>query len=82
MLEGQDQKAKIFRRYIVPINNALALASIKVRYKKHDLGNYQPQVRIQGKAYYYIGPLAVEEEDTPKFASLYVHDPDLEGRQG
>ena len=36
---------------------------------------------IQGKAYYYIGPLEVGEGQTPKFASLYVHDPSMEGAQ-
>ena len=56
----------------------MALASIKVQYKRPPHGNFNPQVIIQGKAYYYIGPLEVEEGQAPKFASLYVHDPALE----
>ena len=55
------------------------MASIKVNYKKQQQAYYKPQVIIQGKAYYYIGPLQVEEGLAPKFASLYVHDPTLQG---
>ena len=36
---------------------------------------------IQGKAYYYIGQLEVDEGESPTFASLYVHDPSMEGAQ-
>ena len=54
---------------------------MKVKYKKQPQGSYKPQVMIQGKAYYYIGPLEVGEGETPKFASLYVHDPTMEGAQ-
>ena len=79
MLEGHDNRSRVFRKHIIPINNALAMAIIKVHYKKQPQGNYKPQVIIQGKAYYYIGPLEVEEGQAPKFASLYVHDPALEG---
>ena len=79
LLEGQDPRSKVFRKHIIPINNALAMASIKIQYKKQPQGNYKPQVMIQGKAYYYIGPLQVEEGQAPKFASLYVQDPTLEG---
>ena len=79
LLEGQDQRSKIFRKHIIPLNNALALASIKIKHKNAPHGNYNPQVMIQGKAYYYIGPLEVEQGQDPNFASLYVHDPSLEG---
>ena len=62
LLEGEDHRSGVFKKYIIPINNALALASIKVKYKKQPQVNYKPQVMIQGKAYYYIGPLQVEDE--------------------
>ena len=55
------------------------MASMKVKHKKPPTGNYQPQVVIQGKVYYYISALEVEENETPKFAALYVYDPELEG---
>ena len=81
LLEGQDPRSKVFKKNIIPINNALSLASLKVRYKSQPQGSYKPQVMIQGKAYYYIGPLQVEEGQAPRFASLYVHDPTMEGAQ-
>ena len=79
LLEGQDQRSKIFKKHIVPLNNSLALASIEIKYKKPPYEYYNPQLIIQGKAYYYIGPLEVEEGQQPKFASLYVHNPTPEG---
>ena len=81
LLERTDPRSNVFRKHIIPINNALSLASIKIRYKKQPQGSYKPQVMIQGKAYYYVGPLEVEENEAPKFASLYVHDPALEGAE-
>ena len=79
LLEGQDIRSKAFRKYIIPMNNALAMASIKIQQKRQFFGNFQPQVIIQGRCYYYIAPLQVDEGQQPKFASLYVHDPSLEG---
>ena len=70
LLEGHDPRSKLFKKHIIPINNALCLVSLKVKYKKQPQGSYKPQVMIQGKAYYYIGPLEVGEGETPKFASL------------
>ena len=55
------------------------MVSIKVKSKKLPPGTFQPQVAIQGKVYYFIGSLEVSEQEEPKFASLYVHDPALEG---
>ena len=55
------------------------MASLNVKYKHNLYGNYQPQVVIQGKVYYYIGPLEVEEQESPKFAALYVYDRTLQG---
>ena len=79
LLAGQDRRSKVFRKHIIPMNNALALASIKIQFKKQIHGSYNPQVIIQGKAYYYIAPLEVEAGNSPKYAGLYVHDPSLEG---
>ena len=33
LLEGQDQRSKMFRKHIIPLNNALALASINIKHK-------------------------------------------------
>ena len=78
LLEGQNLRSKVFKKYIVPMNNALALASIKIKQSKQFVGNFNPQVIIQGRSYYYIAALEVEEGQQPMFASLYVHDPSLE----
>ena len=51
---------------------------MKGRQKQPYQGNFNPQVVIQGKAYYYIGPLEVTEQETAKFAALYVYDPQQE----
>ena len=56
----------MFKKHIIPINNALAMASMKVKYKKLPQGNYKPQVVIQGKVYHYIGPLEVEDRTHAK----------------
>ena len=61
------------------INNALAMSSLKVNHKKPPQGTFQPQVAIQGKVYYYIGPLETGVDEQPKFAGLYVYDPEMEG---
>ena len=78
LLEGEDQRSKVFRKFIVPLNNALALASIKVEHKQAGGRGYNPSVVIQGKAYYFIGPIQADDGVQPQFAQLYVHDPTLE----
>ena len=60
------------------INNALAFASIIVEHKQVGGEGYNPSVVIQGKVYYFIGPIQADEGQQPKFAQLYVHDPTLE----
>ena len=52
------------------------MASMKIKCKKMPHG-HTPMVTIQGKVYYFIASLEVEEGGTPQFASLYVHDPTL-----
>ena len=76
LLGGQDERSRIFRKHVQAINNALAMASMKVKCKKMPHG-HTPMVTIQGKVYYFIAPLEVEEGGTPKLVSLYVHDPTL-----
>ena len=54
------------------------MASLKVKHTNPPTGNFKPRVVIQGKAYYYIAPLEVEEGEESKFAALYVYDPQLQ----
>ena len=79
LLEDKDPRSKVFKKHIIAINSALGMACMKVKHKKPPTGTFQPQVIIQGKVYYYIGALEDEQNEQPKFAALYVHDPELEG---
>ena len=56
------------------LNNALSLASAKVKTPKVPGGEWNPTVAFQGKLYHRIGPLGVAEGDVPQCAQ-YVHDP-------
>ena len=38
-------------------------------------GRYNPTVAIQGKLYHRVGPLNVADQQVPKYAQIYVHDP-------
>ena len=78
LLEDKDPRSKVFKKHIVPLNNALCLASLKAKHENPNTGNFKPQVVIQGKAYYYIGPLEAEEGKDSKFVALYVYDPQLQ----
>ena len=70
LLEGTDRRAGTFKKYIIPINNALSLSRIKVK-KKVNSG-FNPTVIIQGKVYQYIDTLDTSNDQS---AGLYVHDP-------
>ena len=76
LLEDRDPRSKVFKTHIIPLNCALQMVSLRVRHKKAPHGNFQPQVMIQGRAYYYIAPLETEEN---AWSGLYVHDPEQKG---
>jgi hypothetical protein len=61
------------------LNNALALASTPVKTPTPPGGGWNPSVVIQGKLHHKVGPLAVGDGETPRYAQLYVHDPAAEG---
>ena len=61
LLEDKDPRSETFKKHIVPLHNALCMASLKIEHKNPPTGNFKSQVIIQGKAYYYIGLLEVEE---------------------
>ena len=60
------------------LNNALALASTPVKTPTPPGGSWNPSVVIQGKLHHKVGPLAVGDGETPRYAQLYVHDPAAE----
>ena len=71
-------EAKIFRRHSRQLNSALALASQTVREVRPPQGEYCPSVVIQGRLYHRLGPLRARDGEVPKFAQLYINDPQCE----
>ena len=69
--------ARLFREQSRSFNNALALSSIIVTERRFDR-NYNPSVIFEGKVQQLYGPLIAEQNETPRFSQLYVHDPALE----
>ena len=67
-------EARLFREHSRSFNNALALSSIKVTERKFT-GNYKPSVVFEGKVCQMFGPLIPDDNEPPRFAQLYVHDP-------
>jgi len=74
--EGQDARAKIFKKYTRPLNNALALACLKTKTPAVPGGVYNPSVVIQGKVFIRMGPLQPDDVSPPIYSQLYVLDPD------
>ena len=70
-------EARLFREQSRPFNNALALSSIKVNERKFSDG-FTPNVVFQGKVSHIYGPIQAEENETPRFAQLYVVDPAMQ----
>ena len=76
LLNGQDRKSVLFRKHARAINNAVSFTSLNTGENKG--GGYQPCVKFQGKIQHRIGPLKPNDDDKPRFAQLYVNDPELE----
>ena len=71
-------EAKVFRKHARHLNSALALASQTVREVHPPQGGFTPSVVIQGRLYHRLGPLQARPGETPKFAQLYINDPQCE----
>lgn len=76
LLMGDDEISTTFRKYIRPLNNALTLASLKVKQPQLPGNAFRPSVIIQGKFYIRIGALQPHEGVNPQFCQTYVLDPD------
>ena len=76
--ESNHPFSAIFLKYSRQINNSLAMACLKVMHPPGPPGHHgwQPTVTIQGKVSILMGGLQPEEGQEPKFAQLYVTDPD------
>ena len=73
------QEARVFRKNSRSFNNGLCFTSIVVQEKR--FAGFTPSVIFQGKVYQFMGPLLAAEQETPRFAQLYVMDPSLETTQ-
>ena len=77
LLFKDDFNSRTFRKYIRSFNNALCLSSLKFN-ERSFRNNYKPSVVIEGRVHQFFGPLQQKEQETPKFAQLWVHDPAME----
>ena len=68
-------EARLFRQHSRSFNNALALASLKVNQRKFSGSSYNPGVVFEGKVHIIHGPLIAEDNEQPRFAQIYIHDP-------
>jgi hypothetical protein len=76
LLTAQDSEAKEFREHIREYNSALSFTSLGVKPDKSILNGRGPYVfRLHGVLYHLSGSLLPEPGDTPKYAQLYIHDP-------
>ena len=73
--KSNSPEARLFRENSRVFNNGLALASLKVNERKFRGSSYAPSVVFEGKVQIIQGPLMAEQNEQPRFAQIYVHDP-------
>ena len=78
LLDGTDTKSKVFRKYSRVLNNNLAMASLKIN-TTQNVG-FHPFITLHGRMMYQVGPLLPYENQRPRYAQLWVHDPAHEGQ--
>jgi len=74
-----SREAHLLKQFARPLNNALALASQVVDEGYHPLGqrSFRPNIVIRGQLFHKMGAsLLPPPNTTPKFAQIYVYDPD------
>lgn len=71
-------EARTFREHARRLNNALALASQKVKEVFPPQQGFSPCVVLQGRLYHQVGPLQAAEGEVPTFAQIYINDPDCD----
>lgn len=75
LLWDDESTRKTLVEHARQLNNALALASSPAKKASVPGSDWNPSVVIQGKLHHYIGPLNAADDDVPRYAQLYVHDP-------
>ena len=76
LLLDNNQDGKIFRKNARYINNAVSLTSVAMK-EERQVG-FNPSVIINGQVYHRAGPLLPNDGEVPRYAQLYVNDPNLE----
>ncbi|XP_077977577.1 uncharacterized protein LOC144433142 [Glandiceps talaboti] len=73
LLTDDNERGKDFREHIRAYNSSLAFASLGVH--RDMLPRQGPfTFRISGSVYHLIGNLYPNEDETPKFSQIYIHD--------
>ncbi len=77
LLEGDDPRARSFRRNIRAYNSALAFTSVSyTKDARTDLSRGLHCFQIHGELFHYQGPLEPGPQQAPAFAQLFFYDPD------
>ena len=78
LLTSQDHVGKEFRNHICNYNSALAMTSVGRKLDETvNQGGRGPYVfKLHGELIHQVGSLLPSEEDQPKYAQLYVYDPE------
>ena len=71
LIHGTSEESNVFRKMSRTINNGVSMSSLSVQ--PQDYLNCQGVI-FQGKIYHSLGPRDYGENDTPKFAQMYIHD--------
>ncbi|PVZ96853.1 hypothetical protein BB558_007223 [Smittium angustum] len=71
---NKEYEGKLLRKYSRQLNNALALASQIITEIRQPIG-FNPSVVIQGKIYHVLPSLESNENSTPRFGQIYIHNP-------
>ncbi|PWA01203.1 hypothetical protein BB558_002714 [Smittium angustum] len=71
---NKEYEGKLLRKYSRQLNYALALASQIVTEIRQPI-RFNPSVVIKGKLYHVLPSLESNENSTPRFGQIYIHDP-------
>ena len=78
LLEGQTAEAKQFRNHIRKYNNSFAFTSVGANIDQSMARGGVYTYRLQGELHHRMGSLLPSEGETPKFAQMYIHDPQMQ----
>ena len=78
LLTGDDPRSRAFRKDLRRFNNAFAFTSVYCsQTNRGATGNGPNCFQIHGALYHITGPLQIATGAQPKFAQLYIYDPQV-----